>query len=143
MKTWALTVCVMLTVALLLSAGCGGGNEPDDRREVEKPARSHGVFPIEATDEALRTEADVAMATINRQLQLKLATASNRDALLQDVAGPLNERSLSALGLTAGSLSGTWYQASDYHLAFSGGEVVITAGQPGSRGYKQARYPLR
>jgi hypothetical protein len=133
--------------ALLLSAGmlvvaCGGG-EADDTREVERPARTHGVFPIEATDDALRTEATTAMGVIYRRIQQVLITEQDREALFRDLEGPLNDAALRRLGVDAGTLTGTWYKPSDYRLQFSGNELTITAGQPGSRGYKQSSYPLR
>jgi hypothetical protein len=134
---------LVLLLPILLLAACGSDAPEPEQREVERPERRHDYFPIEATDDALRTEADVAMATIYRRLQMATATGADRNTLAVELEGPLTEASMQRLGIEPAQLAGTWYQPSDYRLEFNGGEVVITAGNPGTRGYKQAKYPWR
>lgn len=134
-------VCLCLLAALI--TGCGGDDSHDNQREVDKDARTHDFAPIEATDKALRTEADVAMRTIFAAVKQKaVVSGGDPSGFYSTVSGRLNDAKLQKLGLSRGNLTGTWYKPEDYALSFSGKQLTITAGRPGSRGHKTATYTV-
>jgi hypothetical protein len=129
-------------IALLFGLiGCDS-SEPDNRREIDKPARHHEYVPIRNVDEALQTEAVVAFAAIYRQIKLATVRTADTAALYQSLNGQLNAAKLGKIGMSERDLAGTHYTATDYNISIEGKAMTITAAKPGTRGYTSEQYLL-
>lgn len=130
---------------LLLAAACEPTTLQDNTREIHKQERSDGVVPVGAMDEALRAEGTAKAGVIARQCQGALVRSYGNDVsrLARDVGGTLNAAKLQKLGMTEAELAGTYYQAGDYSLNFSGNALTVSASKPGTRGFVSEAFALR
>lgn len=134
----------LATVAVvLLLAACEPTTLQDNTREIHKQERSDGVLPVASMDEALRTEGTIKAAIIARQCRGYLVrNGSDMGKLSREVGGTLNAAKLQKLGMTEAEMKGTYYQAGDYVLNFSGNSLTITASKPGTRGFTSEVFTL-
>jgi hypothetical protein len=134
---------IALALLIAIAAGCGESPDGDNRREVEKPARYSPLAPVSAMDDATRIEALPAMRVIHQAIQMTLTRGASLASLAAELQGHLDAAKLARIGLNENSLVGSFYEPGDYHLAFAGTRLTITARNPGERGYVTQDFALR
>jgi hypothetical protein len=125
---------VLLCLPLLLAACSQEENAGNQPRIVDQDALQSPYVPIEATDQAVQTEAIRVMGLIARQVHLKASTSSDKAALYRSISGTPDAGKLAKLGMTEAELKTSYYVASDYAIAIVGNEMTISAAKPGTRG---------
>jgi hypothetical protein len=126
-----LTACV---VALAI-ASCGDDTTGNQTRFVDQQkVPCNPIVPIRHADEAVQTEAMMAMSKISRQVNFAAATAADKAALYRSLSGSLDAAKLAKIGLSESDLKGSYYKASDYSIVIVGNQMTISAAQIGTRG---------
>ena len=121
-------------IALALTACTEDTPQNNRPRFVEQDRLQNPIVDTEPVDQAVHTEAMTAMRTIANQVKLKATTSSDKAAFYRSISGKLDATKLGKLGLSAGTLNGSYYKASDYSLAIIGNTLTISAANIGSRG---------
>jgi hypothetical protein len=128
---------VAILALCLLCAACG--SKP---AEPEATRPRHDPMPLQNVRDARDAETTALLATIHRQILVASQRATDRDAFLRSMNGPMNAEKLQRIGMTEAQLANARFRVEHYSVHTSDGRLELVADN-GAGIRTSASYELR